>query len=207
MTASDPKKIPRFSLLERAVHWSVALAFVYTVLTGLSLWSPRLYWLSTVLGGGSTVAQWHPWAGLLFAGVFSAMFRAWRRPMRLDRDDRLWLRHSHRFIRHEESELPESGRFNAGQKALFWTQAACGLLLVLTGIVLWWPEWMPRALRVAAVLIHPVAAVISIGGLIVHIYMGTAAVPGALRSMVEGWVSAGWARTHHAKWYREIKGR
>ncbi len=198
-------KLERFSLAERCTHWLVAASFVYSALTGLSLWSPRLYWLAALFGGGSTVARWHPWAGVIFAAVFSLLFRAWRRQMLLDADDRLWLRHGRRFIAHEESGLLESGRFNAGQKALFWVQAASGLTLLASGVVLWWPESMPRLLRLAAVLLHPAAAVVSISGLIVHIYMGTAAVPGALRSMTRGWVSARWALLHHARWYREAR--
>jgi formate dehydrogenase subunit gamma len=53
-------------------------------------------------------------------------------------------------------------------------------------------------------LIHPSVAIVSIGGIIVHIYMGTAAVPGAFRGMILGWVQPAWARSHHPKWYRDI---
>ena len=42
------------------------------------------------------------------------------------------------------------------------------------------------------------------GGIIVHIYMGTAAVPEAFRGMIQGWVKPGWAASHHPKWYRGI---
>jgi formate dehydrogenase subunit gamma len=198
-------KLERFSLAERATHWLVAASFVYAVLSGLSLWSPRLYWLAAVLGGGPTMARWHPWAGAVFAAMFAILFRWWRRQMWMDADDRLWLRHGHRFMAHQESGLLESGRFNAGQKALFWVQSVSGLALLATGLVLWWPETMPRGLREAAVLLHPAAAVVSIAGLIVHIYMGTAAVPGALRSMTRGWVSDRWAQMHHSKWHREVR--
>ena len=125
--------------------------------------------------------------------------------MLLDRDDRLWLRNAHRYAVHEEAGLPEPGRFNAGQKALFWMQASSGFVLLATGVVLWWPEAMPRVLRETAILIHPMAAVISLGGLIIHIYMGTAAVPEAFRGMVQGWVKPGWAASHHPKWFREIR--
>ena len=64
---------------------------------------------------------------------------------------------------------------------------------------------MPRLLREVAILVHPVAALISIGGLIVHIYMGTAAVPNAFRGMIQGWVTPAWAASHHPKWYHEIR--
>ena len=198
-------KIIRFSFGERIVHWAVALSFLYAALTGLSLWSPRLYWLAAVFGGGVTVRAWHPLGGLLFVLVFAKMFIAWRRQMHLDRDDRRWLRLAHRYAAHNYNALPEAGRFNGGQKALFWLQALNGVLLLLSGIVLWWPESTPRLLREIAILVHPLAGIAAIGGLIVHIYMGTAATPGSFRAMAQGWVKPGWAASHHPKWYREIR--
>jgi len=204
MKDNTPKVI-RFTLAERLVHWLVALSFLYAALTGLSLWSPRLYWLASIFGGGVTVRGWHPLGGLLFVLIFSVMFVSWKRQMRLDSDDRRWLRMAHRYAAHDYAALPEAGRFNGGQKSLFWLQSVNGVLLLLSGIVLWWPESMARPLREAAVLVHPISGILAIAGLIVHIYMGTAATPGAFRGMTQGWVKPGWAASHHAKWYRETK--
>ena len=200
----DKLKVIRFTAAERITHWLVALTFVYAALTGLSLWSPRLYWLSFLFGGGPTVRGWHPWGGVLFVAAFIVMFIRWQSIMRLDAEDRRWLRMAHRYATHDYASLPEPGRFNGGQKSLFWLQAVNGLLLLATGIVLWRPDLMPRGVREIAVLFHPIAAVIAIGGLIVHIYMGTAATPGAFRGMTEGWVKPAWAASHHPKWYRKI---
>jgi formate dehydrogenase subunit gamma len=199
------EKIPRFSLSERLVHWLVALSFLYAALTGLALWSPRLYWIAAVFGGGTTVRAWHPLSGLLFIAFFISMFARWRGHMRMDSDDRRWLRLAHRYAAHDYALLPEAGRFNGGQKSLFWLQSLNGIVLLFSGIVLWWPESIPRFLREAAILIHPLAAIVAIGGLIIHIYMGTAATPGAFRGMTQGWVKPGWAASHHSKWYREIR--
>jgi len=198
-------RIVRFSAVERFVHWTVALVFVYVALTGLALWSPRLFWVASMFGGGTTARAWHPWAGALFAAVLAVMFVRWAGWMRLDADDRRWLGKAHRYAVHDHTALPEAGRFNAGQKVLFWFQGASTLVLLLSGIVLWFPESMSRLLREAAVLVHPIAAIGSIAGIIVHIYMGTAAVPKALRGMIQGWVTPGWAALHHPKWYREIR--
>ncbi len=203
----DTEKIPRFSWTERAIHWMAALSFLYAALTGLALWTPHLFWLATVFGGGETVRWGHPWGGIFFAVVLAFMFRNWARQMRLDAEDKVWLRNAHKYAVHDESGLPEPGRFNAGQKMLFWLQAVCTLLLFASGVVLWWPELMPRALRLAAILLHPLAAIASIGGIIIHIYMGTAAVPEAFRGMIQGWVRPGWAASHHPKWFREISKR
>jgi formate dehydrogenase subunit gamma len=198
-------RVERYSYAERATHWMAALSFIYAALTGLSLWSHKLYWLAWVFGGGVAVRGWHPWGGLLFGVALGVMFRRWASQMRLDADDRVWLRMAHKYAANQEEGVPESGRFNAGQKMLFWTQCASAVLLFLSGVVLWFPEWMPRALRLGAVLIHPAAALVAIGGIIVHIYMGTAAVPGALRSMTQGWVTRRWAASHHGKWWRAVR--
>jgi formate dehydrogenase subunit gamma len=201
------ERIPRFDAAERAVHWAAAVSFLYVALTGLALWSHKLYWLAWVFGGGATVRGMHPWGGVVFVLALALMFRRWAPQMRLDADDRLWLRQARRYAVHDESGLPEAGRFNAGQKTLFWLQASAALLLLISGVVLWFPEWMPRPLRLAAVLIHPLAAIAAIGGIIVHIYMGTAAVPEAFRGMIQGWVRPGWAASHHPKWYRQLRER
>ncbi len=196
-------KIPRFDAAERATHWLVAITFLYAALSGLSMWSRKLYWISAVLGGGATVRAMHPIIALVFAAVFARMFFKWFSQMKLDADDRVWLANSHKYAMNQEEGLPEPGKFNGGQKMMFWMQAAFTALLLVSGVVLWFPELMPRALRLAAVLIHPLAAIGAIGGIIVHIYMGTAAVPGSIKAMVRGVVSPRWAAAHHPKWFRQ----
>ncbi|MBK5292955.1 MAG: formate dehydrogenase subunit gamma [Acidobacteriia bacterium] len=202
MSKGTERRIARFSVTERTIHWMAAICFLYAALTGLALWSHKLYWLAWVLGGGSTVRGLHPWGGTFFALVLGFMFRQWASQMGLDSEDKAWLRHAYRYATNEEEGLPEVARFNGGQKMLFWLQSGSTLVLLASGLVLWWPELMPRTLLLAAVLIHPLAAIASIGGIILHIYMGTAAVPGAFRGMIHGWVSPGWAASHHPKWYR-----
>jgi formate dehydrogenase subunit gamma len=200
-------RIPRFSLGERVAHWTAALSFLYLALTGLALWTPHLYWLAFVFGGGEAIRWGHPWVGILFVLALGTMFVNWSRQMRLDSDDKIWLKKMRQYIEHDESDLPEPGRFNAGQKMLFWVQTISAVLLLASGLVLWFPEQTSRSLRLAAILIHPATAVISIGGIIVHIYMATAAVPEAFRGMIQGWVRPGWAASHHPKWHREISKR
>ncbi len=202
MAATDAR-VQRFSFEERAIHWLTAISFAYAALTGLSLWSYSLYWLASLFGGGEAVRWGHPWGGTLFAVSLGFMYRGWARQMRLDAEDRVWLRNARKYAVHDEADLPEPGRFNAGQKMLFWMQAGATVLLFVSGLVLWFPASMPRALLEAAILIHPAVATVSIGAIILHIYMGTAAIPGAFRGMIRGWVRPGWAASHHPKWYRE----
>lgn len=197
------ERVQRFSFPERVAHWMAALSFLYAALTGLALFSHRLFWISDVFGGGVAVRRWHPWGGLVFTLALGLMFLEWASQMKLDAGDRKWLANAHRYAAHDERGLPEAGRFNAGQKMLFWLQTVAVLVLLASGIVLWFPEAMPRGLRLAAVLVHSATAVLSMALIVLHIYMGTAAVPGAFRSMTRGWVTRSWAKSHHPKWARE----
>jgi formate dehydrogenase subunit gamma len=201
------RRIERFSFIERMMHWLAALSFLYAALTGLALWSHRLYWLAAVFGGGETVRGWHPWGGIVFTLTIGYMFQNWARQMKLDREDIQWLRRAHRYAIHDDKDLPEANKFNAGQKLLFWVQSVATILLLFSGTVLWWPHSMSQDFRLLAILIHPISAILSIGAIIVHIYMGTAAVPGAFRGMIQGWVRPEWASSHHPKWFREILKR
>jgi formate dehydrogenase subunit gamma len=84
------------------------------------------------------------------------------------------------------------------------------LLLLISGLVLWFPERVPvgaRWIRSFAILLHESAALITIGAFIIHVYMGVFVVPGSVKAIVNGEVSADWARTHHRLWYDRITGR
>ena len=53
--------IPRYTLAERVNHWVSALTYMYLLVTGLGFWSPYLFWLTALVGGGPTARFWHPW--------------------------------------------------------------------------------------------------------------------------------------------------
>ncbi|MBI1790954.1 MAG: formate dehydrogenase subunit gamma [Acidobacteria bacterium] len=199
-------RILRYTLHERLIHWVAGFAFVYLLVSGLAFYSPRLYWLVNPLGGGQTARAWHPWAGVLFTAVCVWMYRIWRGDMAISEQDRAWRKAIGRYVRNQDKDLPPAGRFNAGQKYFFWLMFWGGFLLLASGAVLWFPEripWSLRSLRYAAVLIHVSAALATIGGFIIHVYMGTAVVRGGFTSIVRGEVTREWARAHHPLWLNE----
>lgn len=202
--------ILRYTLAERAIHWLTALSYCYVQFTGLAFYSPHLFWIATVLGGGPTSRFWHPWLGLLFLAGLVWMFGAWRADMAITSVDRQWGQAMDRYIRNEDEHLPPAERFNLGQKYFFWVMVWGGLLLLLSGIVLWLPERIPwglRGIRYAAILLHVSVALITIGAFIIHVYMGTAMVRGGFTSIIRGEVSPAWARLHHRLWYERVIGR
>jgi formate dehydrogenase subunit gamma len=123
--------------------------------------------------------------------------------MRTVPEDRQWRKAMGHYVRNEDDLVPAAGRFNFGQKQLFWLMVWGALALLVSGVVLWFPDATPaelRGIREAAVLVHAVAALVTIGGFIVHLYMGLAVVPGGLSAMLHGEVTEEWARHHHPLW-------
>ena len=77
----------------------------------------------------------------------------------------------------------------------------------ISGLGLWFVEsipWSLRWLRYLAVTVHVVAALATIGGFIIHVYMGTAMVRGGFTSIVRGEVTEEWARSNHRLWYEQV---
>lgn len=202
------KLIQRYTPPERANHWVVAIAFILLALSGLALFHPSLYWLSSLFGGGPWMRILHPFIGVVLALSFVALsLRLWRFN-RMTKDDEQWLCQIGDVMRNRDSKLPEAGRFNAGQKLLFYVMAACVALLLLSGIVIWRP-WFAGAFPIVMVrlgaVVHALSAFILIAGIIVHIYAAIW-VKGSVRAMVRGTVPQAWAKKHHPAWYRETTG-
>lgn len=203
------RRIIRYTFAERLVHMVVGLSYVYLLLTGFAFWTPALYWLAAVLGGGYLSRLLHPWVGLLFAGTLAWMFVIWRGAMRTTPEDRTWRKAIRHYVRNEDAMVPPAGRFNYGQKLLFWLMVWGGAALLLSGVVLWFVASIPwdlRLLRYLATMVHAVAALATIGGFIIHVYMGTAVVPAGLSAIIHGDVSEEWARHHHPLWQPRHEG-
>jgi formate dehydrogenase subunit gamma len=207
---SSDGEVQRYTVSERLWHWLGGLSFTYCALTGLALFSPYLYWLAAVFGGGPTVRFWHPWLGLVFLAAVLWMHGQWRDDLKLTEADRQWREKIDAYVTNHDQELPPQARFNAGQKLFYWAMFYALLVLLLSGIVMWFPERVPRNLIVilpVVGILHEAAALISIGAIIIHIYMGIFAEPESLRAMISGRVSRAWARNYHRLWYDKVQGQ
>ena len=123
-----------------------------------------------------------------------------------NRDDIAWLRSIGRVLANEEEGLAELGRFNAGQKFVYWSMALLVPGLFVTGIVIWeayFSAYTTIETQRVALLIHSVAAAAAILVWITHVYAAIW-VRGSVRGMTRGWVTPGWAWRHHRKWVRQL---
>jgi formate dehydrogenase subunit gamma len=195
----------RHPVYTRVLHWTVAISFVLALLSGFAVYSPWLFhWLTPIFGGGPMTRFLHPWFGVAFTIAFAFQFVNWLRPMRWTSADSRWMRRLKAYITNrDKDEPPETGFFNAGQKAYFWTIVISAIFFLITGLVMWFDHVVDRWIVAVSYVLHDLAALAMLAGFIVHIYEGTAAQPGTFRSMVDGTVTDDWARTHHPAWYRE----
>src|SRR5215469_4259988 len=134
------RAILRYTLGERVHHWMAAVTYIYCLITGLAFWSPYTFWLAVLVGGGATARFWHPWSGVFFFISVMWMYKMWRGDMAITDVDLRWKANIEHYIRNEDEDLPPIGRFNYGQKLFFWAMFWGVILLLLSGIGLWFVE-------------------------------------------------------------------
>ncbi|MCI0756765.1 formate dehydrogenase subunit gamma [Teichococcus vastitatis] len=204
-----PVTVDRYGPAARANHWITALSLILLGISGLALFTPSLYFLTGLFGSGQNTRAVHPWIGVvLFLSFFVFFFQLWRANLP-ERVDIVWLSKIRDLLSGHEENLPELGKYNAGQKFIFWGMTALILVLIASGVVIWeqyFAEYFSIPARRVAVLAHSVAAVLIICIFILHVY---AAIwtRGTLQAMTRGTVTGGWAWRHHRKWLRELAGQ
>jgi len=199
-------RLVRFRWSTRVIHWGVALTFILTLFTGLPIWTAYFGWLA-FLFGGLQVCRWlHPWLGIVFSALILLQFIDWAGAMRMTPADRRFVRLKS-FLAYMRWELNEEevGKYNGGQKLLFWLSSLAALGLLLTGFVLWYPQFFGAQLREVSWLLHDITFILFTLLIIGHIYLGIVE-PGTFTAMIKGTVSRDWAKLNHPAWHRDVTG-
>lgn len=193
----------------RMNHWFIVLMFFCAALSGLAFFHPALFPLTNLFGGGQWTRILHPFMGLLMVLGFVFMFFGLWRENLIDRNDVEWMKRSGQMLAGHKEHMPPVGKYNAGQKLVFWVMAVSLLVLLLTGFLFWSPwfvHYFPITLRRIAVVLHAASAVFLVLAVIMHVYAAIW-VKGTMRAMTRGTVTEGWARLNHPVWHREMTGR
>ena len=198
--------VARYTPSERGNHWFTAVMFILVALSGLTLFHPAFFFLSDLFGGGTWARILHPFLGVVLLITFLGLAARFGRDNRITDADRAWGKQLGKYLRNQATDLPEIGKYNLGQKYLFWLLVVTIPLAAVSGMIIWQPYFAPAfgvtVLRVA-VVIHALSAFVAIAAIMVHIY---AAIwtKGSVRAMTRGVVSVAWARHHHPAWYRKV---
>ena len=200
----DPRDLVRYTPSERLNHWIVGISFILLGLSGLALFHPAFWPFTLLFGGGTWTRIIHPYLGVLMALAYMVMLIRFTRLNLMTAADWQWLKRIREMVDGDDHNMPEQGKYNGGQKLLFWLLFWCMLLLILSGVALWrtWFHFPVEWVRLAAV-VHSATAAVMIGLIMVHVY---AAIwtKGTIRAMWYGTVTRAWAKQHHRGWYKEV---
>lgn len=195
----------RTPLLVRFCHVFIVILFILTALSGLSLFFPSIKAFGLVLGTPQLVRELHPFlGGIVFILLMFMLIRLAHHNIP-NRDDVRWLKHINRIIAGKEPEDIPIGKYNAGQKILFWCIMSLITVLMITGIIMWrryFTQYFPIDILRLAIFFHSLAAIGLILLIIGHAYMAFW-VKGSVKGMISGYVSRAWARKNHSKWYHD----
>jgi formate dehydrogenase subunit gamma len=197
--------VDRYTPAARVNHWITAGSLILLALSGLAFFHPSLFFLTGLFGGGTAARIIHPWIGVVLLISFTGLFIRFVRFNLWNRDDTLWMRRMGDVINARDERLPELGKYNAGQKLVFWSQTILILILFASGLVIWdqyFFQYTTIEQKRIAVLVHSIAALLAILIWIVHVYAAIW-VRGTIRAMTRGSVTGGWAWRHHRKWLRQ----
>jgi formate dehydrogenase subunit gamma len=199
-------QVPRFTGFERFSHWLTAVSFVVLGLTGLNITFGKILLLPLIgpdnFSALSQAAKYvHNFVSFAFVVGLILIVELWLKDNFPRKVDIAWLKEGGGFI---ASKHPQAGRFNAGEKLVFWFALAAGAAMIVSGYLLMFPFYVTdiSGMQIAQI-VHAVVAVLLVAVILAHIYIGTLGMEGAFEAMWEGSVDLNWAKEHHALWLEE----
>ncbi|MFC8677128.1 MULTISPECIES: cytochrome b/b6 domain-containing protein [Streptomyces] len=196
-------RIRRFSTAERMVHRVTGYLMLLCLVTAACLY---LGPLAQLVGRRHLMVTVHEWSGItlpvpFLLGLLSPAFRAdLRRLNRFAVYDRQWLRAVRR--RRTSPEARPAGKFNAGQKLYAGWIAGAVLVMMFTGLLMWFMGLLPFISRTSAIFVHDILAWAITFVVLGHLRKAFED-PEARLGMRIGYVSLAWAQRHHSRWLRE----
>jgi formate dehydrogenase subunit gamma len=197
------QKILRFKAFERFSHWLTAVSFVILGVSGLNVTFGKLVLLPLIgpeaFSEVAELAKYtHNFTSFAFVAGLVLIVVIFLKDNFFEWVDIEWLRQGGGFIK---SRHAPAGRFNLGEKLVFWLSLAAGLAVSASGFVLLFPFYETNIADMQlAQVVHAVVAVLFVALILAHIYIGTLGMEGAFEAMGSGEVDLNWAKEHHDLW-------
>jgi formate dehydrogenase subunit gamma len=197
------QKILRFKASERFSHWLTAASFVVLGLTGLNITFGKILLLPLIgpdaFADVSQAAKYvHDFTSFAFMAGLLLIVVIFFRDNLFEKVDLEWIKQGGGFIKNKHAP---SGRFNLGEKLVYWLSLAAGIAVSLSGLLLLFPFFGTDIAQMQLVqVVHAVVAVLFVALILGHIYIGTLGMEGAFEAMGTGEVDLNWAKEHHDLW-------
>ena len=204
--------IPKYTTLERVLHWVHTASFIPLALTGFVLFSP---WLMSLDQGaaGITLRLIHRIAAIFFGGVpiLYAVLQPRRMLMHVreflsfGKYDILWLKAAiPYYLLGRHTAMPPQPRFNTGERLNAVVMVLGTITFGITGLTMWFGRGsIPPLLYQVMTILHDIAFIVTVAMFMIHFYLAVIhpLMWQSLVSMRYGVVSESYAREHHAIWY------
>jgi formate dehydrogenase subunit gamma len=197
------KRILRFESFERFSHWLTAVSFVILGLTGLNITFGKSLLLPLIgpdaFASVSQAAKYvHNFVSFSFVAGLALIMVIFFRDNLFEKVDLEWIKQGGGFIKNKHAP---AGRFNFGEKLIYWLSVAGGIAVSVSGLLLLFPFYGTdiAAMQLAHV-VHAVVSVLFIALILAHVYIGTLGMEGAFEAMGTGEVDLNWAKEHHDLW-------
>ena len=197
------RKILRFKAFERCSHWLTAVSFVVLGLTGLNITFGKILLLPVVgpdnFSDISQAAKYvHNFTSFSFVAGLVLITLLFFRDNFFGKVDLEWLKEGGGFIKNKHAP---AGRFNLGEKLVYWLSVAAGVAVSVSGFLLLFPFYGTEIAEMQLIqVVHAVVAVLFVALILAHIYIGTLGMEGAFEAMGTGEVDLNWAKEHHDRW-------
>lgn len=201
-------RIQRTSVYERVVHWTMTTVFTLLAITGFIVLYGRPLLIPVMgietygmIAAGSKAL--HNLFGIIFPLTILLMFAQFVGRNFYAKGDLRWLGRGGGILTDTHQS---AGFFNMGEKILFWLVMLFGLLMSVSGLVIYFPVFeLTRADTIFLYKLHAVVAGAFVILVIGHIYLAVVGVKGTLSAMTDGTVDENWAKAHHDRWYEQLK--
>lgn len=185
--AHEKVYVSRFSVYRLVEHWAVAAAFIVLAMTGLSQRFSEFeisQWFVMTFGGIDRVRLVHRLAGIMFGTLmvqhifvacWGVLVLKWEQSIIIYRRDFADAVENLKYYFGLTNHPAACGRYDYKQKFEYWGIFAGGLVMIATGLILWFPvsaaQLLPGAIIPAAKALHTsVAMMIFLIIAIWHIY-------------------------------------
>lgn len=205
------RTIERFKGIERFAHWLTAICFVILGLTGLNISFGRSL-LLPVMGPEAFTSLSafgklsHNFLSFPFVLGVLLMAVLWIRHNIFNAIDMEWFRQGGGLL--QKGVHPPAGKFNGGQKVIFWLVVLGSAALAVSGYILMFPFYVTDIAGMQlSQLVHAIAGILMVAVILSHIYIGSIGMEGAFDAMGSGQVDVNWAREHHSLWVKDVTAR